>query len=275
MIPLVFFLIFFLFPKVAFSQQQVVINEFLPNPTSGSDEWVELYNTSSEKISLVGWRLVDLVGTDVKLDGCISPGEFRKFSRGEGWLNNTDGDTIVLEDEEGRQKDRVVYGDGGDVGLPKEGQSAGRSPDDSSVWQIFDSPTPQNSECLLPTLTPSPTLTPTSAPTPKPTSTSKPPTNTPTSMPPTSTSTPKPTVVKDVTISSGEGQVLALSDEGEVEPSPGDEIQEIKDLYQPPEKKKSFLFPAVLIVGGIGLVSFSVYSFLKKEEGGEESDGSL
>ena len=136
--------------------------------------------------------------------------------------------------------------------------AAGNGPSWKYEGKVFLSYTP-----------PIPTLT----PTPKPSATPEPATNTPTSIPPTSTSTPKPTVAKEVVTSSDEGQVLALSDEGEVG-STGDEAQAIKDLYQPPEKKKSFLFPAVLIVGGIGLVSFSVYSFLKKEEG-EESDESL
>ncbi len=210
--------IFYCFIFLSFSQSSfaadVVINEF----SSNSDpEWVELYNSSpTEIITLDGWRLVDSnsqTTDDIDLSGCITPGGFRLFSRGSGWLNNTGGDTITLKNNNGNEVNSVVYGTGGVIGIPSPSNSASRVPNGSSIWEILDLPNSTDSICqlsstpsptLIPTLsptnTPSPTKTPTSTPTIKPTATSKPvATNTPsaTSIPTVKVVTP--TTAKMVT----------------------------------------------------------------------------
>lgn len=143
-------------------------------------------------------------------------------------------------------------------------------------------------EVVAPTPTPSPTATPTPTPTPVPTAT---PTPTPTATPsptntPTPTLTPVPTVPKatptpllDPVVTTLEGDVfgdhtgqpenrnslLTLDEEGGVSEDK-DESKELKELYLPPEKKKSLLFPVLSISGGLAFVGFAIWSFLKQEK---------
>jgi hypothetical protein len=129
-----------------------------------------------------------------------------------------------------------------------------------------------------PTSTPVPTETPT--PTPEPTATSSP-TNTPTltltPVPTVSKATPTPLLDPVVTTLEGDvfgdrtGQpenrnsLLTLDEEGGV-PEEKDESKDIKELYQPPEKKQSLLFPVLSISGGLAFVGFAIWSFLKQEK---------
>jgi len=141
---------------------QVVINEFSSN---SNPEWVELYNVTQEKVDLHGWQIIDgntNNSDDIQLGGCINGKGLRLFSRGEGWLNNTNGDTIILKNALGQEIDIVAYGKSGIIGIPPSGKSGGRSQDGGNSWIIFDAPTPENENCQLeitPLLTSIPTPT--------------------------------------------------------------------------------------------------------------------
>ena len=112
----------------------VKINEFMPNPdsTDTDAEWVELYNTGDEAVSLDGWALnwgtnayssskVFAVGTD------LGPGEFLLI--GGSLVDGTDvtsgidmgnassnSDAVQLVDCDGYVQDTVVYGSPNDDG---------------------------------------------------------------------------------------------------------------------------------------------------------------
>jgi hypothetical protein len=160
---------------------------------------------------------------------------------------------------------------------PGEGKSYGRSPNGTGGFIVYDAasvskgvvnPTP--TEVPTPTPTPQPTEVPTEAPEPTATPTPEPTlTPTPTTKPTTKPS-PTPTPDKEpemVTTSfdGPQGEVLG----SESSPTGPDELEDIKALYSPPEKKKSILLPIFLIGGGGVSIFFSVLSFLKKEEGEE------
>lgn len=145
---------------------QVIINEF----SSNSDpEWVELYNSSNEIVSLTEWKITDgntSTSDDLILNGCIVNQGFRLFSRSSGWLNDTGGDTINLKDSNDNQIDQVIYGSGGIVGIPQSGKSASRVPDGNQSWVILDSETQQNDNCqIFSKPSPSPISTPIQTPT--------------------------------------------------------------------------------------------------------------
>ncbi|MEK7608553.1 MAG: lamin tail domain-containing protein [Patescibacteria group bacterium] len=72
----------------------VYISEILTNPI-GDDargEWVEIGNSGTEVVSLVGWSLTTKSGKKAALFGEIAPGDLRVFSRSETRLSfrNTD-----------------------------------------------------------------------------------------------------------------------------------------------------------------------------------------
>jgi len=118
--------------KVSHAQPEIVINEYLPDPLPGySEEWIELYNRSSQPVDIKDWKIGDSVSqsvitTDVEL---ILPGGFvivcedlaafqmtypdaQGFVIYEigGWraLNNS-GDRIVLLDNFGFVVDSLTY----------------------------------------------------------------------------------------------------------------------------------------------------------------------
>lgn len=103
------------------ADNQIVINEFLPNPTGSDDalmpsgEWVELYNLSATPISVAGWTLYDNSDSNpVVITSSNSDNNGNTADGGETivpahgylvvylngayseWLNNSGGDTVRL-----------------------------------------------------------------------------------------------------------------------------------------------------------------------------------
>jgi hypothetical protein len=154
---------------------QVVINEFLPNPSGSSselDEWVELYNSGEEPVDLSGWKLDDIA------DGGSSPYQFSSetiapkgflvLTKGEtGVALNNSGDSVRLLDKDGNAVDDCVYE--ADIG---EDKSLARVPDGGSVWFILENPTRGGTNSSQ-AVTGSPTSGPTSTSLPTPTETVK------------------------------------------------------------------------------------------------------
>ncbi len=116
--------------KLTFPDGSVVVSEFVSAPSTGVVEFVELYNTTSDSISLEGWILRDGSGANTTLVGTISAWGFFVIDKPKGSLNNA-GDLIMLLDPSGKEIDRVVYGNwnGEDsaVAAPSKGQSAART----------------------------------------------------------------------------------------------------------------------------------------------------
>jgi len=156
--------IFLFFPKSRLAQ--VYINEILPDPAGSGNEWVELYNSSPGAISLEDWILTDKANKDQSLSGLgeISAGGFVVYEySGEGWLNNSGGDTVYLKDNSVLEIDNYGYSE------LEEGESVGRSPDGSENWIVFDTPSPGGANPSSPTTTPTPTSSATGMPTATPT----------------------------------------------------------------------------------------------------------
>ncbi len=117
----------------------IVINEFLPAPSTGNSEWVELYNKGASAVDLSGWRVDDILGGGASPyripDGTIIEGNgYVVFERTFG-LNNT-GDTVNLIDPEGEVIDSYEY-----TRDPGRNNSIGRLPDGADNWVVFINPT--------------------------------------------------------------------------------------------------------------------------------------
>jgi hypothetical protein len=138
----------------------VVLNEILPKSEDVQNEYIELYNTGSETVSLNGWTLTNTTGT-VKtfIMGAsprIDPHGYVLFRQSQmGIIFSKDGDTIRLTDEKNTLVDSQSYP--GTLGF---NTSMGRSPDGGQSWSVCNSYTPDlPNDC--PMATPSPTVTPT------------------------------------------------------------------------------------------------------------------
>jgi hypothetical protein len=245
---LLFFSLPFIFPpKVS---AQVIINEFSSGTTS---DWVELYNNSISPIDLSLFRLEDKAGNTKTLSGTLNNEAFTFFD----WSNRLDnsGDFFKLvQVSDGLVLDSISYGTEGGVCAPGSEESAGRV-DNGNVIERFTSPS-KGLTNVGAQINPCPVPTPTSTPTAEATATPVPtvaPTPTPTKKPmPKPTPTSKPEVLGDES-SGSEPNLISFQDTPSAIPTPSG-------------SQSSGKFPVlavVFILSGVGLVGFSIFSFVR------------
>lgn len=119
------------------TNDSIFINEIFPNPL-GSDvegEYIEIFNKSSERISLVGWKLSDS-SRSYLLSGTIESGQYVFYKRSTTGiaLNNSGNEEAKLLDSQGTIVDLVTYD------FAPEGESFAR--DSIGKWQWTSSQTP-------------------------------------------------------------------------------------------------------------------------------------
>jgi hypothetical protein len=147
---------FFLLPTSAQASTTVVINEYLPQPSSGQSEWVEIYNSADSMVSLEGWKLKENLATspiDLKVfstEDSIAPQAYLVVDISSK-LNNS-GDHLGLYDSTGQLIDQHSYNSS------TVDHSIGRSPDGAGDWVTFTSPS-KGSPNPSPSLPPSPQTT--------------------------------------------------------------------------------------------------------------------
>lgn len=161
----------------------VVINELVPKTDPATYEWVELYNTGSELISLDRWKLDHTAGDAtsyiLNAGAVIQPHGFLTFSGSQTAISfSVEGDTVRLFDVSGALVDSQSY-----PGTLGYNTSVGRSTDGADGW-VTCAPDPYGATPNKPNnCPPAPTPTPTPIPA-----------NTPTATPtPSRTNTPTPT----------------------------------------------------------------------------------
>lgn len=148
---------------ISFLASGILLNEIMPHPSPGND-WVELFNPTTETVNLSGWKLFDTTSSMKNLSGSLDPNSFTYFDVSNR-LNNG-GDTITLKDQSNQDIDSYSY-----TGDPGINVSIGRNPDEGS-WSTLEfsskgtpnintqpSPTPSPS----PFPSPSPSTNPTSS----------------------------------------------------------------------------------------------------------------
>lgn len=154
----------------------VVINEIVPKTDPSTLEWVELYNTDSQSVSLNQWKLdhtADSSSYILNASAIIQPHGFLLLAGSQTNISfSINGDTIRLFDQNNAPVDSQSY-----PGTLGYNTSMGRTSDGDGVWALCTTATP-NTNNVCPT--PSPTATPMPTPTPYPIATPFP---TPTLMP--------------------------------------------------------------------------------------------
>lgn len=83
----------------------------VPNPSGPDDgnEKITIINRDSVNVDLSGWRIRDLANHSVTLSGSIAPNQQRTFTPSSAWLNNTGGDTLRIENQDGVVVDTKSY----------------------------------------------------------------------------------------------------------------------------------------------------------------------
>jgi len=119
----------------------IVLNEFLPRPAAGGQEFIELFNTSGAVADLSGWQLDDGPGGTsphtLPSSTLIQPGGFLAFDQSTTGVGlNDDGDTVRLLRPDGTAADEWAY-----QPAPAAGVSVTRLPD-GGAWRTDGIPTP-------------------------------------------------------------------------------------------------------------------------------------
>ncbi|MBT4120886.1 MAG: PKD domain-containing protein [Candidatus Magasanikbacteria bacterium] len=95
---------------VATTTSGLIINEFVSDPVSGENEWIEIYNPTTSSIDLTGWKLYDGMGSIASPTSTIEAGGFFVIELSSSKLNNS-GDIIILKNDLDEIVDSVSYGD--------------------------------------------------------------------------------------------------------------------------------------------------------------------
>ncbi|OGL59749.1 hypothetical protein A3H10_03025 [Candidatus Uhrbacteria bacterium RIFCSPLOWO2_12_FULL_46_10] len=116
---------------------EIILNEIFPAPQKGEEEWIELFNTGAESMSLTGWSIQDASGRNYMMPQglTILPNGYLvlKKSQTRLALNNT-GDDVVLLNAAGEIADETSYP------TAKIGRSWAR--DENDEWNWTNAPTP-------------------------------------------------------------------------------------------------------------------------------------
>lgn len=92
----------------------IYINEFVSDPISGANEWIELYSPSQSAFAFTDWTVEDGAGSKTKISGTIGGNnKYYVAEKPTGSLNNT-GDIIILRNKNGEIINQVTYGDWND-----------------------------------------------------------------------------------------------------------------------------------------------------------------
>ncbi len=99
-------------------KNKILISEFMPNPIgidNNFNEWIEIYNTSTQEINLDNWKLRDnfseFIFESLVLGTKIPSQSFLILRRNETGLilNNLGGDFLELIDNQDKQVDKINY----------------------------------------------------------------------------------------------------------------------------------------------------------------------
>ncbi len=119
----------------------VVINEWLAHTDDPVEDFVELYNASTQAVSLAGFWLSDDPATNkfrIPDGTVIPPGGYLVWTQSQlGFALDAAGEVIVLRAPDGRTVvDMIAFG------ASANGVSSGRTPDGAPDWTDLSSPTP-------------------------------------------------------------------------------------------------------------------------------------
>ncbi len=122
----------------------MIINEFVSDPVTGNNEWVEIYNPTDSVYILAGYQIREASGKTTDLpDQYLASGQFVVVEKISGNLNNS-GDTIELLDPEGVVLDQVTYGDGSEAPTVSDPLAVARNENGEFVETTISTPGAEN-----------------------------------------------------------------------------------------------------------------------------------
>lgn len=124
---------------------RVFISEFLPRPTTGTAEWVELYNDSDNAASLDNWYIDDLAGggsSPKQITVSIAAHSYASIQLTSAILNN-DSDSVRLLDPQQQMVDELHYEDAEvDISFSRHDYT------NDTVCKTVPTPVQENNSCI-------------------------------------------------------------------------------------------------------------------------------
>ena len=140
------------------SYENIYLSEVYPNPQTGQNEWVEIYNDNDFIVNLNNWYIDDIEdggSSPKKFSLTIQPKNYASFDLSTAIFNN-DGDIVRLLDFDKKEKDSFEYKNS------QKGKSFGRASLETDDFCLQEpSKNQKNNLCLNPT--PTQEVTPTAA----------------------------------------------------------------------------------------------------------------
>lgn len=121
-------------PSYSYQAGDIIINEFVSDPSDEDNEWVELFNKTPHNIDISQWYIEEGSETKTILLGTLPSRGFFIIEKPRGNLNNS-GDIIFLKDAHDTIIDQVTYG------IWKDQDPADNAPeanDPNSTARIYD-----------------------------------------------------------------------------------------------------------------------------------------
>ena len=92
------------------SEIKIEISEVYPNPYTGENEWVEIYNPNTFQVNLNDWQIDDIEGgsSPIYFSTTLQPKSYFVIEIPKSMFNNT-GDEVRLLDNTGKEVDKTSY----------------------------------------------------------------------------------------------------------------------------------------------------------------------
>lgn len=130
------------------SVQNIILSEIYPNPGTGNNEWIELYNQNDTEVSLTDWYIDDAenAGSSPKKFNLVIPAKgYASYDLTSSMLNN-DGDTVRLLNVQKQEIDTVEYSNStSEQSFSRQGTTT-----DSKWCSTTASKNAVNSSCITP-----------------------------------------------------------------------------------------------------------------------------
>lgn len=127
------------------SYQNIYLSEIYPNPQTGENEWVEIYNDNDFAVELINWYIDDVEDSGAspkKFSLTIEPKSYAVIEFSSAIFNN-DSDSVRLLDFEKKEKDSLEYKDS------QKGKSFGRISFETDEFCLQEpSKNQKNNPCL-------------------------------------------------------------------------------------------------------------------------------
>ncbi len=122
------------------------LSEFMPNPSSGGKEWVEVWNGGKTPLAADQCAIFDSSNQIALIKEEVAPQNYSIIELSSAKLNN-DGDSVKLVCA-GNELDAVAYGTD-HLPAPEQGETVARVDSPGGDWQLTTAPTPGEANTIV------------------------------------------------------------------------------------------------------------------------------